>query len=241
MKQVNLKNRKCLITGASRGIGREIARYLHQEGVTLCLVATKQESFYELKKEIGENNIYYLCGDLLDMDFSSSLPERAFELMDGLDYIINNAGIAFAKPFLESTMTDWDNIMALNAKVPFVICKNAVPLLKKSEVPTIINLSSVVGKKGYENQSLYSASKHALEGFTKAFAKEVQQDGIRVHLIAPGGVKTEMVMKTRPDLDASLLIEADEIADLIVFLLTRRNNGVIENIEIRRESNQAFK
>lgn len=241
MKVQSLKNKKCLLTGASRGIGKEIAKYLHNENVTLCLLAREEKSFNNLKKEIGNKNIYYLSGDLLDIEFAKELPKRAYELMDGLDYVINNAGIAYAKSFANSSSDDWDNIMNLNAKAPFIICKNSIQYLKKSDTPTIINVSSIVGKKGYENQSIYSASKHALEGFTKAFAKEVHSDNIRVHIIAPGGVKTEMVMKTRPDLDMNVLIEPSEIADLVVYLLSRRNNGVIENINIRRDANQPFK
>jgi len=241
MKIQDLKNKKCLLTGASRGIGKEIAKYLYNEGVILCLVASKDSSFIELKKEIGSKDVYYISGDLLNIEFTKTLPKKAYKLMNGLDYVINNAGIAYAKPFKDSTVEDWDNIMDLNAKAPYIICKNSIEYLIKSKVPTIINISSVVGKKGYENQSIYSASKHALEGFTKALAKEVQKDKIRVHIISPGGVKTEMVVKTRPDLDISVLIEAQEIADLIIYLLTRRNNGVIENINIRRNENQPFK
>lgn len=236
MKLTNLKGKKCLITGASRGVGKAIADMLYENGVKLCVSATSEESFTNKK-----NDIHYVYGDLTKPIVCKDIVTKANELLGGIDYVINNAGLAYAKPTLECDVDDWDSIMNLNARAPFIICKEATQYIKKSDTPTIINISSILGKKGYENQSIYSASKHALEGFTKAYAKEVKKNNIRVHIISPGGILTEMVRKTRPDLDTSVLIEAEEIADLIVFLLTRRNNGVIEDVCIRRDANLPFK
>ncbi len=131
--------------------------------------------------------------------------------------------------------------MIINAKVPYFLCKYAIPYLKNSEIPTIINISSVVGYKGYVNQSVYTASKHALHGFTKVLAQEVHENGIRVHLISPGGVATDLVNKVRPDLEKTSLIQPSEIAEIIVFLLKFRNNAVIDEIQIRRKDNIPWK
>ena len=160
--------------------------------------------------------------------------------LGGLDVLVNCAGLSQAGSFTEVTPQEWDRIFAVNAKAPFFLCKEALPYLKESPKATVINISSVVGFKGYINQSAYSSSKHALAGFTKVFAKEVQPFGIRVHLISPGGVATEMVTKMRPDINADELIQPLEIAELVRFLVTREGNGTIDHLYIRRYSGLAF-
>ena len=130
--------------------------------------------------------------------------------------------------------------MNLNAKTPFFLTQAALPALRRAPHPLIINIGSVVSLKGYENQSLYSASKHALAGWTRSLARETAADGIRVHLIAPGGVDTDLVRLTRPDIDPSDLISPEEIARSVVFLVESRGNAVIDTLEIRREGKIPF-
>jgi 3-oxoacyl-[acyl-carrier protein] reductase len=97
-----------------------------------------------------------------------------------------------------------------------------------------VNISSVVGYKGYVNQGAYTASKHALVGFTKVLAQEVMADGIRVHLVSPGGVDTGLATSIRPDLDRSGLTTPREIAETVLFLLRQEGNAVIDEVNIRR-------
>ncbi|MCD6322962.1 MAG: SDR family oxidoreductase [Clostridiales bacterium] len=241
MNIIDLKDKKILITGASRGIGLAIAKKLSHERAVLCLCAGSGASFDTVKKHFNVDKTFYIHGNLMKKKTPARLVEAAATLMGGIDILINNAGLAFAKAMVDTDIEEWDEIMKLNARAPFFISKESIQYLKKSECASIINISSVVGNKGYENQSAYSASKHALMGFTKAMAKELQQYGIRVHAIAPGGVATEMVLRTRPDLDASVLIETEEIADMVWYLLTRRGNAVIDEINIRRDANIPFK
>jgi 3-oxoacyl-[acyl-carrier protein] reductase len=102
-------------------------------------------------------------------------------------------------------------------------------------------MSSVVGCKGYVNQGAYAASKHALMGMTKVLAQEVFEDGIRVHVIAPGAVSTDMIVHTRPDLDASMLTSPEEIADIALFILTHRGTAVIDEVNVHRYTNNPWK
>ncbi|MFO7612045.1 MAG: SDR family oxidoreductase [Clostridia bacterium] len=238
---IEIKGMKCLVTGASRGIGLAIALRLANEGAMLSLCATGQESFSGIRHLFNEDAVFFLSGDLMKKNTPVELVKDAAEKMGGIDTVINNAGMAFAKAFEKTEAKEWDSVMKLNARAPFLVCRESLEHLRKSKFPSIINISSVVGIKGYENQSAYSASKHALAGFTKAMAREVQKDGIRVHIISPGGVATEMVTGTRPDLDASVLIKPDEIADIVWYLLTRRGNAVLEEINLRRDANTPFK
>lgn len=158
-----------------------------------------------------------------------------------MDILINNAGIAIQKSLNETSVSEWDLHMAINARAPFLLCRGAIPYLKKSDAATIINISSVVGYKGYINQGAYTVSKHALMGLTKVLAQEVFKDDIRVHVIAPGGVLTDMVTQMRPDLDTSMLITPEEIADIALFILTHRGHAVIDEINVHRFSNSPWK
>jgi NAD(P)-dependent dehydrogenase (short-subunit alcohol dehydrogenase family) len=124
--------------------------------------------------------------------------------------------------------------MTVNARAPFILCREAIPYLSRQDVSFIINIASVVATKGYINQSAYGASKHALLGMTKALAKEVQKDGIRVLAINPGGVDTDQLGLSRPDLDRSVLMQPDEVADIVLFLVTRQGNAVIDEVNVRR-------
>ena len=238
---IDLKELRILITGASKGIGLAIARRLSREGAVLCLGASSVDSFSEIRSEFNEDRTFFVGGDLLKKTAPLKMVHEAASLMKGIDVVINNAGMAFAKSVEETSADDWDNVMKLNARAPFLICRESLKYLRDSDRASIINISSVVGVKGYENQAAYSASKHALMGFTSAMAKEYQKYGIRVHTIAPGGVATEMVLGTRHDLDASVLIEPEEIADIVWFLLSRRGNAIVEEINVRRNANTPFK
>jgi 3-oxoacyl-[acyl-carrier protein] reductase len=153
-----------------------------------------------------------------------------------LDFLVNNAGTAENITFEETSLEQWDRIMNLNARAPFFLCQAALPLLRKSGTPAIINISSVVGRHGYARQAAYSASKHALLGFTKALAKEVQPEGIRVHALSPGATSTDLIKTMRPDLDPSVLISPEDLAEVAVFILKFRGQGVIDEYNVRRSA-----
>jgi NAD(P)-dependent dehydrogenase (short-subunit alcohol dehydrogenase family) len=231
---------KCIITGASRGIGLEIAKKLHEEGAILCLCASGPESFKKVKSGFDTSRTWFLHGNLRQTPVPAEFVKKAADAMGGIDVVINNAGKAFAKPTEETMAEEWDELMELNARAPFLMCRESLVHLRKSEHPVIVNISSVVGRIGYENQSAYSASKHALSGYTKALARELQNDGIRVHLVSPGGVATEMVLGTRPDLDEDVLIKPSEIADIVWFLIASDGNATIDEINVRRNASKPF-
>jgi 3-oxoacyl-[acyl-carrier protein] reductase len=157
-----------------------------------------------------------------------------------LDILICNAGMGEFGPCEQTSTESFDQIMAINARAPFLLFRECIPHLKKNDSSFIIAIGSVVSVKGYINQAAYSASKHALIGMCKSIAKEVQADGIRVHMICPGGVNTELVSRARPDIDTSELMQPEEIADTVKFLLTRKGKAVIDEIHMRRESNTPF-
>lgn len=232
-----------LVTGASKGIGRIIAEQLAADGYDLALVGRDTESLDEVRARVtAEWGIRAICieADLSDIRSCGRIVEETANAFGGMDLLVNCAGLSHKGGFTTVTPEEWDRIFAVNARAPFFICQAALPHLKRSEKPIVINIASVVGFKGYVDQSVYASSKHALTGFTKVFAKEVQPFGIRVHLISPGGVATEMVKKMRPDINADELIQPEEIAEIIHFLVTRKGKGTIDQFYIRRFSGLAF-
>lgn len=232
-----------LVTGASKGIGRTIAEQLAADGYDLALVGRDTESLDEVRARVtAEWGVRAICieADLSDIRSCGRIVEETANAFGGMDLLVNCAGLSHKGGFTTVTPEEWDRIFAVNARAPFFICQAALPHLKRSEKPIVINIASVVGFKGYVDQSVYASSKHALTGFTKVFAKEVQPFGIRVHLISPGGVATEMVKKMRPDINADELIQPEEIAEIVHFLVTRKGKGTIDQFYIRRFSGLAF-
>jgi 3-oxoacyl-[acyl-carrier protein] reductase len=231
-----------LVTGATRGIGRTIALELSALGYDLALVGRDEEKLAALQAqaEAGGSRAEAIRADLADPSSYQAVIDAAVRRFGGIDVLVNCAGLSLAGPFTEATPAQWDRIFAVNAKAPFFLCQAALPYLKASSKPIVINIASVVGFKGYANQSVYASSKHALTGFTKVFAKEVQPLGIRVHLISPGAVATEMVTKMRPDIDPQELIQPEEIAEIVRFLVTKKGQATIDQFYIRRYSGLAF-
>ena len=240
---LSMKGKVAIVTGASRGIGKAISSSLAECGVNLALNSRSLNQLEAIKEEFKDLGIDVLpCpADLGDPEACVKIIEKVAQHFGKIDILINNAGIAIPKPLNETTANEWDMHMAINARAPFLLSREALPYLKKSGMATIINISSVVGYKGYINQGAYTASKHALMGMTKVLAQEVFKDNVRVHIIAPGGVATDMVANTRPDLDESMLATPQEIADVVMFILTHRGNAVIDEINIRRFSNTPWK
>ena len=157
----------------------------------------------------------------------------------GLDILINNAGVALSKPFGETSIAEFDRVMATNARAPFILIHSALPHLRKAR-GRVINIASVVAHKGYPLQSAYAASKHALLGLSKSLANELYEDGVRVHVISPGGVYTDMAKVARPDLSPDGLISAAEVADAVMFLLSLDKNTVIDEICLHRQGKAPF-
>ena len=238
----NYKKLTAVITGAGGGIGRATAARLAAEGIKVILLGGNKENKLAESAAIIKNaggECEFFPGNLTDSVWLDRTVDNIVKNSD-VDILINNAGIAMNASFSEVTEKQFDDIMNVNVRVPFFLTQKMLPFLKKSSYATVINVASVVSHAGYPLQSAYAASKHALLGFTKSLAAEVYKDGVRVHAISPGGVYTDMVKLTRPDLSEDGMILPEDIADIICFLISHRNNAVIDEILVHRSGKQPF-
>jgi len=231
-----LTGKVAIVTGAGRGIGRAISVALAKEAATIVLTARAVDKLKETAELVtaagGEAEI--IPTELTDEQSIKNLVRAAGEKFSRLDILVNNAGITHSAKLEETATEDWDRCHNVNARAPFILCREALPLLKKAQAAYIINIASVVGVKGYPSQSAYTASKHALRGMTISLAEELRGSNIRVHLLCPGGVDTDLVQKVRPDIKKKDLMQPEEIAELVLYLITHKGNAVIDELHIRR-------
>lgn len=233
-----MKNKICMITGAGGGIGSAIAEALFACGFKLVLMGRNEE---KLKKVANGRDCLIVPGDLCDDDYIKETIKKTVQTYGGIDVLINNAGIAQSKAFADISMEEYDLIMNTNARAPFLMCKTALPHLQASSCGTIINIASVTAHQGYALQSVYAASKHALLGFSKALSKEYYKQGVRVHVISPGAVFTDMVKISRPDLTGEGMLLPEDVAETVLYLIKMRNSAsVADEIQLHRETKEPF-
>ena len=238
----SLKHKTVLITGAGSGIGKTIAIALAKEGMNVVLFGGRRVDKLEETKELVEkySKCIMLPGDITNIDGIDGMLKEAYEHFGSVDVLINNAGMALTKSFENITEEEFDAIMKVDVKTPYFLMQKSLKYLRKSEAPAIINIASVVGHDGYPMQSAYAAAKHAVLGFSKSVARELYKEGIRVHVISPGGVFTDMIKVARPDLEGEGMIMPEDIADIAVFLLKYRGNAVVDEVNVHRVGKEPF-
>ncbi|MFZ2148820.1 MAG: SDR family oxidoreductase [Sedimentisphaerales bacterium] len=231
-----LASKVAIVTGASRGIGRAVSVALAQEAATVILAARSIGKLQETADKVTEagGKAEIVVTELTEEESIKNLLKVTGERFSRLDILVNNAGVTHSAKLEQTTTEDWERCMQINARAPFILCREALGLLKKSQAGYIINIASVVGVKGYPLQSAYTSSKHALRGMTISLSEELKGSNIRVHLLCPGGVDTELVEKVRPDIKKDELMRPEEIAELVLYLVTHKGNAVIDELHIRR-------
>jgi len=239
---VDLSGKVALVTGAGRGIGRSIALALAVAGARTLLTA---RSAGELQGVVGEirsqgGEAEFLAADLSRPEGVEAVFGASKRTYGTLEVLVNNAGLGLSGPLMEFPAESLELLLAVNVKGLFLCCQQAMRLMVPARRGYIINISSVVGFKGYANQAAYAASKHAVMGITKSLAVEAQPHGIRVSAILPGAVDTGLMQALRPDLDKALLMKPQDVADAVMFLLSLSETAAVDEIYIRRRSSAPF-
>ena len=190
----NLEGKKALITGASGGIGKEIAKVLIEHNAEVCISGRNYEELNALKKSLGMKCHVVTC-DLSKKDEIIELIKKADEFMGHIDILVNNAGITKDNIFLRMSENEWEDVLNVNLNSTFNILKLITKGMVKRKYGRIINISSVVGVTGGAGQVNYSASKAGLIGLTKSLSQEIATRNITVNCIAPGFIETPMTEK----------------------------------------------
>lgn len=194
----DLNGKAALVTGASGGIGGEIAKALHGAGAIVGLSGTRVEPLRALADELGERAHVLPC-NLGDADAVEALPKEAIAAMGSLDILVNNAGITRDQIFMRMSDEDWAKVIEVNLTSTMRLCRAVMRPMMKARWGRIVNISSVVGATGNPGQVNYAASKAGMVGMTKSIAYEVASRGITANCVSPGFITTAMTEKLTDD------------------------------------------
>lgn len=242
---MSLKNKIALITGGSRGIGREIALELAKSGVDIAIsYVNNLEKTMKVIEEIREYGVRAIA-----IQANVSIEEDVIQMVNTvqkelgtMDILVNNAGVTKDNLLIRMKEEDWDEVMDINLKGTFLCTKAVSRIMMKKRYGKIINITSVVGIIGNAGQGNYSASKAGVIGFTKSMAKELASRGIRVNAIAPGFIETDMTEVLKDEIKETMINaiplksfgSPKDIANLVVFLASDKSDyitGQVINVD----------
>jgi len=225
-----LRNKVCVVTGAGRGIGYEIARVFAQNGAMIALVDVRfPENFHF---PYGEFRTYEL--DVANFDQAQDVFKNITDDFKKIDVLVNNAGITKDNLLMRMKKEEWDSVININLNGVFNVTRAALRSLLKSEAGSIINIASVVGLMGNAGQANYSASKAGVIGMTRTLAKEVSSRNLRVNAVAPGFIKTDMTDKLNEKQKEAIISQVpmsrlgnpEEVANICLFLASPMSSYV---------------
>lgn len=235
-----LKNKVAIITGAARGIGKEIALTFAREGANICICDVNKEFLEKTTKEL-ESMGRQAIGLNVDVTSFLQVEEMVQKILDKftkIDILINNAGITRDNLLLRMKEEQWDAVLDVNLKGTFNCTKAVSKIMIKQKSGKIINIASIIGLIGNAGQSNYAASKGGVISFTKSIAKELASRNINVNAIAPGYIKTDMTAKLTGDLQESMLKmiplgrfgEPSDVANAALFLVNESSNYITGHV-----------
>ena len=239
MKQI-LQGKNCLITGATGGLGKEIAKEFAKNGCNLFLTGRDDEKLNSLKNELENDQIKidFEAADLSDVDDIQKLIDKTKNAFPNIDILVNCAGIFPVKLLSNSTVDDFEQCFSVNVKAAFVLCKEFSQGMVSKKWGRIVNIASSSAYAGFKNTSIYCSSKHALLGLSRSLHSELKEHNVRTFCVSPGPIKTSMghdiIKNENPDEKFDSFMNPNEIAEFIVYLISFDNEMVSEEIRLSR-------
>ncbi|MGR3763365.1 SDR family oxidoreductase [Rossellomorea sp. NS-SX7] len=229
-----LKNQAAIITGASRGIGREIAQQFSKESTKLALVGSSEEihKAAEDLKASGFEHVISIQADVSKEQDVQKVVDETLSAYGKIDILVNNAGVGFFKPTEEVTADEWKKIFDVNVQGVFLCSKAVLPHMKKQKFGTIITISSDVARYTIPNGSAYVATKYAVQGFCGSLAQEVREYGIRVGTINPGMVDTYFADSKQGLPEKEDWLKVEDIAKSVIYMASAPKHMLIDEIKI---------
>ncbi len=234
---MDIKNKIALVTGASKGIGRETALALAREGAHIAISARSEELLQEVAGEIraAGSKALVFPGDMSDEKAIAEFVEATIAEFGRLDILINNAGVGIFGPIAELSTEDWDTMFNLNMRGVFLMTRTCLPHLRAAGESVVVNVASLAGKNAFVGGGGYAATKHALLGFSRCLMLEERQHGLRVLAICPGSVNTPFNIDRSPadDPRRRRIIQPEDVAATIVHMIRMPQHTMISEIDMR--------
>jgi 3-oxoacyl-[acyl-carrier protein] reductase len=225
-----------LVTGATEGIGRATAFALGRAGYRVGVCARTEARVRKLVTELDAEG-FEAAGATADVGNAEQV-ERMVEHVTGalgqIDVLINNAGVLIGKPFEELSLDEWDTTMSTNVRSLFLVTKAVIPGMRQRRHGAIVNVASLAGRNGFVGGTAYTASKHAVLGFSRSLMLETRKDNVRVIAVCPGSVDTSM-LRDQPMLksEPTRILRAEDVADTILHALTLPERALVSELDIR--------
>lgn len=226
--------RVALVTGSSSGIGLAVARALLEEGWAVCLNGRDEARLRRAHEALsaGGADAIAVAGDVSRPATASDLVRRCLESFGGLDLLVNNAGIGVWGRVEETTLDDWERVLAIDLTSVFLLTKEALPHLRRRR-GYVVNIASLAGKKGMPGSSAYCAAKHGVLGFTDSLLREEKESGVRATSICPGYVATPMALGNG-EVPAEEMVQPEDVAATVRWLLALSPKVVVREVVLER-------
>ncbi len=229
-----LEGKVALVTGGGRGLGEAISRMLAESGVSIVPADVRYDLAENVAMAVNANGgkCMPLRLDVSDESQAEQAVRLTVSKFGRLDFLINNAGVDVTLPIDELSLSDWDRIIAINLRGPFLMSKLSLPHMREQGRGHIVNVVSTTAKRAWANASAYHASKWGLLGFSEALHVEARKFNVKVTALVTGGMRTAFLLERFPDIDLTTLQDPRSVAETVRFILTQPPETVIPEIMV---------
>lgn len=228
---MNLFNKSILITGGSEGLGFALAQQFLEAGSRVLICGRSQDKLDKAEQLLSNTNLTTFCCDITD----SSQVSLMVKNIASLDILINNAGIYLEAPLLQSSPLEISNVIDTNLKGLIYTTQACLPLLSKRSESFIVNIASTKALEPAQSLSIYCASKYAIHGFSESLKLELQNSNIKIFNLYPPSMKTSFHTKTGVEKDKSNWMTPTQVAEVVIFALTRNTPLVFDSLLLRNK------